>query len=297
MMNNFAKTILFLIVGVFTIGLHTINIATDPINTHTNTNTAFCSYCGQATGFSRKARFLHKCPPDATATFIPENNISYESDDDEIPADGCELCPLEIKKRLSLFRKKLTQYRDKWLKNPEQSLANHQPAYPSLPSCNWCNGIVIGMPNKKFVRLFPDLITPEHVLWQGVHYGSIDCAKHAINFLGLSANYVFRDTGLSALHHAVSENHEAVVRTLIEHGADINITAAEDDATPLHCAAINNYTDLATYLLEHGADPTAKDTFGETPLDYARESGMTGVVKILKAHIKRMNNADQEEKA
>ena len=59
--------------------------------------------------------------------------------------------------------------------------------------------------------------------------------------------------GFTALHWAVRNGDEAVVRRLVEGGADLNITNA-DGATPMMLAIVNDRFDLAAKLVELGAD-------------------------------------------
>jgi len=59
--------------------------------------------------------------------------------------------------------------------------------------------------------------------------------------------------GFTALHWAVRDGDEAVVRRLVAGGADLKLTNA-DGATPMTLAIINDRFDLAAKLLELGAD-------------------------------------------
>jgi uncharacterized protein len=59
--------------------------------------------------------------------------------------------------------------------------------------------------------------------------------------------------GFTALHWAVRNGEEAVVRRLVEGGVDMNITNA-DGATAMMLAIINDRFDLAATLVELGAD-------------------------------------------
>jgi len=74
-----------------------------------------------------------------------------------------------------------------------------------------------------------------------------------------------RQGGLTALHFAARQGHQATVRALAERGADVNHAAA-DGTTPLLIAAINGQFDTAAWLLDRGADPNRASSIGMTPL-------------------------------
>ncbi len=66
-------------------------------------------------------------------------------------------------------------------------------------------------------------------------------------------------TGMrTALHFGVG--HEAVVKTLLERGADPNIRDDGDNAYPLHFAAERGDLPVVKLLIEHGADPVGAGT-------------------------------------
>jgi ankyrin repeat protein len=62
----------------------------------------------------------------------------------------------------------------------------------------------------------------------------------------------------TALHFGA--RHEAVVRTLLERGADPNIRDEGDNACPIHFAAERGDLAVVKLLIEHGSDPIAGDT-------------------------------------
>lgn len=69
-------------------------------------------------------------------------------------------------------------------------------------------------------------------------------------------------TGLrTALHFAV--DHEAVVRVLLERGADPNVRDEGDEAMPLHFAAEKQDLAVIRLLIEHGADPIGTGDYHE----------------------------------
>jgi hypothetical protein len=76
--------------------------------------------------------------------------------------------------------------------------------------------------------------------------------------------------GETALFKAVSTDNIALVRTLLEFGANPNTKATVQldgpaDLTPLHMACRSR--EMTQLLLEHGADPTARDSEGRTPAE------------------------------
>ena len=99
----------------------------------------------------------------------------------------------------------------------------------------------------------------------------------------------WRDSwGTTALHYATYKNSCAVIRVLVEHGADVNVSS-ERKGTPLHsAAAIADKVDTleaARLLLELGADvnaPRPRDR--KTPLHAAVKSGNLPLVRLLVAH-------------
>jgi ankyrin repeat protein len=64
--------------------------------------------------------------------------------------------------------------------------------------------------------------------------------------------------GWTALQMAANKGQLAVVKLLVEKGADINFQHPVIKHTALHLAAFSNHTDVANYLISKGADPDIK---------------------------------------
>ncbi len=75
-----------------------------------------------------------------------------------------------------------------------------------------------------------------------------------------------------------------VARSLIDAGADVNLRAANAaGVAPIHAACARQNLAMLRMLLEHGADPELAQEGGFTPMDVARQSGNLVMEKLLLA--------------
>ena len=84
----------------------------------------------------------------------------------------------------------------------------------------------------------------------------------------------------SGMHLAARWGHEAVVRLLVEQGADVE-ARDKDGGTALHRAADNGHEAVVRLLVKQGANVEAKTNYGGTALLRAARYGHEAVVRLL----------------
>lgn len=72
----------------------------------------------------------------------------------------------------------------------------------------------------------------------------------------------------------------SIVKVLVEHGADIDITDSKSQNV-LQKAAVKGDKALVAYLLDHGADVYHADGIGYTSTHYAARNGFAEIVQLL----------------
>ena len=72
--------------------------------------------------------------------------------------------------------------------------------------------------------------------------------------------------GLSALHFAARDGHEASVRALVAAGADVDQVSGGDGSSPMVIAIANGHYTVAKVLLDQGGNPRLSNLDGLTPL-------------------------------
>lgn len=85
----------------------------------------------------------------------------------------------------------------------------------------------------------------------------------------------------SATAHRDFEKGQQMVAALIDAGAEVNI-AQHGGWTPLHQAAAHGAAALVDLLLAHGADRKARSEDGRTPAEMARANGFETLAETLK---------------
>ncbi|HUU30929.1 MAG TPA: ankyrin repeat domain-containing protein [Phycisphaerae bacterium] len=87
--------------------------------------------------------------------------------------------------------------------------------------------------------------------------------------------------GNTPLMLAVKQGDPAMVKMLLDCGADPNVTGWAGLPMPLHFAAEMGNADIVRLLLEYGADVNRGDGDSRTPLAYARAKGHREVAELL----------------
>ena len=139
-------------------------------------------------------------------------------------------------------------------------------------------------------------------LSRGLHYASQGGYADVVSFLlnkGAPPNAKDSE-GRTALQLAVStrdrKDRTALVRALLEGGADPKVSAYYALHTPLHLAAAFGATEMVALLIQHGASLDVIDKDGSTPLHIAAKYGRTNVVEILIRAGADPNKRDKENK-
>lgn len=80
------------------------------------------------------------------------------------------------------------------------------------------------------------------------------------------------DSGTTAVHEAVRNDHVDMLRVMVEAGVDVNVTQdqpADAGNTPLHVACLYGRAEAVKLLMDSGADDTLQNVDGETPAHLA----------------------------
>lgn len=105
--------------------------------------------------------------------------------------------------------------------------------------------------------------------------------------------------GCTALHWAAAKGHRAVVKLLLDHGADtssktgISVVETAGGQTALHLSAGKGHVDVSELLLQEGADIAARDASrGTMALHYAARHGHEPLVQLL---LENGNDVNEED--
>lgn len=168
----------------------------------------------------------------------------------------------------------------------------NRPAEPDLRDFRCCRDDLgkQGVSSKKqqevgrgLVRMLIDRGDRELAFTEAARWG---VRKLVDKFLdeGIDVNWQ-TDDGVNALMLASFAGEHQIVKTLLEHGADVN-TTCQKNRTALHDAVAGLVAEgkskkVANLLLSAGADIHCKDNNEYTPADYARQRYSEEYVELL----------------
>ena len=89
-------------------------------------------------------------------------------------------------------------------------------------------------------------------------------------------------TGWTPLHYAATSGHLEIMNLLLEHHAYID-AESPNGTTPLMMAANYGTIDAVKLLLEAGADPMLRNQLGMTAIDFANKAGRTEAAELIAA--------------
>ena len=142
------------------------------------------------------------------------------------------------------------------------------------------------------LELGADVFRPASNGLCGVHVacknGHLDIVRQLLDADAGLMDHTTTSGGRSPLMFAASAGHMAIVRLLVERGANLDAATDFDDAdadvggdTALHLAAFHGRSDIVDVLLKNGANPDMSMRNGRTPLIIGCEQGHSDVVRLL----------------
>ena len=99
--------------------------------------------------------------------------------------------------------------------------------------------------------------------------------------------------GLTALHHAAYRGHLAMVRLLVDEGANTGSRTAAG-CTPFLAACSKGHADVCEFMLSASADPRAVDFAGNSACHLAARNGHSSVLQLLDAQLQDASTSQFE---
>lgn len=112
-----------------------------------------------------------------------------------------------------------------------------------------------------------------------------DATATMISFLverGAAVNAADSEQQWTALHFAARDGKSEIVRSLLDHGAQVDAVDRFGNTPLWRWVMANTPTaEIAIALLRHGADPRRKNHSNNSPLDLATKMGRSDLVRLF----------------
>lgn len=128
------------------------------------------------------------------------------------------------------------------------------------------------------VNVFLELGAKPQTLHDAVN---ADDVVAAWNLIRLGADVDATDLAGPPLNLAAAKGSLAMVRILVDAGADLEASGDPAQSRPLHIAALHDHAEIARFLISRGAAPDSRDDWGRTPLMIAATFGTADVARAL----------------
>lgn len=149
----------------------------------------------------------------------------------------------------------------------------------------------------EFIYAFTDQQAAGHALFLAVQEDDPPKALAILRERPRCVDARTRSERWTPLLHAARANHTAMVRLLLEYGAQVNLLNSRG-MSPLMYAARNGNLELVRLLIRQGADARLRSREDHTACEYALDRGHSRIVMLLQeveAQLAEMSRADLED--
>ena len=141
--------------------------------------------------------------------------------------------------------------------------------------------------------LSTNILPPPVLIQQKLNTKNIkECVAMILAGATVNTRHIYHNG--TTLFYAVINGDQGIVRTLINYGADVNITNLFQE-TPLIIAAKNGSKQIAKILIKHNANPNTQDLYGKNPLMHAILSNNSEIVNDIIAQNIDINAKDHNQ--
>ncbi|KFM77210.1 Protein phosphatase 1 regulatory subunit 16A, partial [Stegodyphus mimosarum] len=179
----------------------------------------------------------------------------------ELVAEMAVVEKMSTQERLKHARKRRLQQLKRW--------SQREKEYQQTKRKKSGNAIMDTIPKTaKNSKTYKVHFVPSVMLLEAAARNDVEEVRRLL-LLGVSPDSTNED-GLTALHQCCIDDSEAMMKLLLEFGANVNAKDSEQ-WTPLHAAATCGHLHLVRYLISKGADLLAVNADGNMPYDICED--------------------------